>query len=422
MKYGRRDLTFCLPGHWPVEVLSPPCSTPAGADWQIIEEALDNPLGSSRLEDIARPGEKAAIVVSDRTRQWQRPDLSAAAVLARLKRAGLPDRDIFIVIATGMHRPLEAFETRQLIGQEIYDRLAVYNHDCDDHDQLSYAGEDSNNGPVYLNRRVMEADRKIVIGGIAFHNLAGFSGGRKAVLPGVAGRQTIQANHALAFESEGELRPGVGKGLLKGNPVAEDMDHGARLLGVDFSVNVVVDADNRFVKATAGNVFTAQEKGCAVAGRAYLAPLQRKADLVLANVGGFPRDVELYQSMKALDHAIMAAEEGAVVVLSSFCTDGLGSRPWRDWLILGDRKAIARSLRKDFDFPGLIALKLMNFVRRFRIALFSGMEPGLVMSLGLHPVGSMEEAVAWAEEQRPRPGHVIFMPAAGATVPSGPIQ
>ena len=104
MKYGRRDLAFRLPGHWPVEVLSQPRSTPAGTAREIIEEALDNPASGPRLEEMVRPGEKAAVVISDRTRQWQRPDLTAAAVLSRLNRAGLPDRDIFLVIAAGMHR------------------------------------------------------------------------------------------------------------------------------------------------------------------------------------------------------------------------------------------------------------------------------------------------------------------------------
>ena len=372
------------------------------------------------MEEMIRPGEKTALVISDRTRQWQRPDLTAAAVLSRLSRAGLPDRDIFLVIAAGMHRLLEDHEIRQLVGHEIHDRFAVYNHDCDDNDQLSFAGEDLSGRPVHFNRRVMEADRRIVTGGIQFHNLAGFSGGRKAVLPGIAARETIQANHALAFDDESGLRAGVGKGLLAGNPVAQAMDHGARLLGVDFSVNVVVDGEGRFIHVSAGNVFEAQEQGCAAAGRASLAPFRKKADLILANVGGYPRDVELYQSMKALDHAVIAAEEGAVIVLSSFCADGLGSQAWHDWILQGSRH-IARSLGKRFDFPGFVALKLMDFVRRFRIGLLSSLEPSLVEPLGLHPLGSMEEAVAWAEEQRPQPGHVIFMPAAGTTVPSGPI-
>ncbi|MBI5441593.1 MAG: nickel-dependent lactate racemase [Deltaproteobacteria bacterium] len=415
--WGHESLEVELPSGWPVEVLEAADSPPGGADRDLVEEALDRPIGARRLEEEVRPGQRVAIVVSDQTRLWQRADIVVPCLLERLRRAGVRERDVAIVVAVGMHRPAATEDMVKVVGREVFERVEVVSHDSRDEANLVSVGRDSRGNDVRLNRRVVEAERRLITGGIAFHNLAGFSGGAKAVMPGIAGFEVIQANHSLSLDDAYRLRASVGKGLLEGNPVAEGIREAGALLGGTYLVNTVAAPSGRLLRVVAGDLFEAHREGCRAARLALETPAAGGASLVVANAGGFRLDGELYQAIKGLDNATHVAAAGGTIVFSAACEDGVGSDAWEALMRRGDREAIARELSKSFHFAGYVALLTMEITDRCRVILVSRLEPETVRAFGMEPAGSLDEALEPFRKGGAPVERACVLPAAMITVP-----
>jgi lactate racemase len=321
-----------------------------------------------------------------------------------------------VVVAVGMHRPAAREDMLRVLGHEVFERVEVVSHDARDPAGLVTVGRDARGLEVRLNRRVVEADCRVVTGGIAFHTIAGFSGGAKSVMPGIAAFETIQANHALAIDADFHQRPGVGEGLLAGNPVAEGILESGRLLGVDFLVNTIAAPSGGLCRVFAGELLLAHREGCRAAREIFEVPATGNAPLVIANAGGFRMDGEMYQCVKGLDNAARVAQEGGTIVFSAALEDGFGSEPWRRWVQSRDRAAIASELVKAFSFPGYIALKMLELARRHRILLVGGLGDDDVRSLGMEPAATLDEALALHGRLR-RSDCVPILPAAMVTVP-----
>ncbi len=304
-----------------------------------------------------------------------------------------------------------------LVGAEIYDRVSVINHDCRDKDCLVRVGENNSGDPFLINRRVVEADRVIATGGIVLHGLAGFSGGAKSILPGVSGIETIQRNHALALDENFNLKSGIQKGVLYGNPLASEMRRAAPLGGADLLMNVVVDGNGHCAGAFAGDIIEAHKAGCGPAKQAFQVPFPKKAPLVIAGVGGYPRDIELYQAVKALENATAVTREGGTILFMCHCGDGLGPDDWLSWFELGGTRDIAIKLAEEFRFPGFAALKLINFTAKYRIFLLSMLPPEVVVKLHMTPFSTAENALEELRKEHSGACPVIFMPSASSTVP-----
>jgi hypothetical protein len=227
LKYGLGKVTLELPGEWKVEEIPfrpyPALPEPEAA----IRKALQEPIGSPPLRAIVRPGERVCILVNDSTRQ-ARSELFLPLILEELNQAGVRDQDVLLVIATGSHRQATPEDVRALVGPEVAGRVAIYSHDARDQGLLTYLGATSRGTPVYVNSLVLKADRRLLTGSVVHHWFAGFGGGKKALVPGVAGDETIRRNHALMLD------PASRTGVLDGNPAAEDMLEAARLVGGRF--------------------------------------------------------------------------------------------------------------------------------------------------------------------------------------------
>jgi nickel-dependent lactate racemase len=325
-----------------------------------IRRALEAPIGLDRpVLDLVRPGEKLVIVVSDSFRQT-RADQVLPILLEGLRAAGLDEREFSILFATGTHRPPTADEQRTLLGEEVFNRFRgrLFTHDPRDDANLVEVGTTPRGTRVRLNRRFVEADRRILTGAVVLHYFGGFGGGRKSVLPGLASVDTIAHNHAMNLAPDTDaLNPAVRIGGLEGNPVAEDMLEGAKLARVDAIVNTVLNRRSQIAAIFAGELDAAHRRAAEAARRLFSRPIERPADLVIAASAGTRNFV---QTHKALFNAWQAMAPGGRIVLAAPCAEGLGGEQFVKWLRLGTRKAIFAGLRRQSEINGQTALSTVE--------------------------------------------------------------
>ena len=332
-----------------------------------VERALKEPIGSGRLCEIAKPEHKVAIVVDDATRPAP-SHVMVPPILDELGNAGVKDENITIIFGCGTHRAVTGEEAVRLLGEGVLKRVRAISHDFKAQD-LVYVGTTPKYGTkVYLNRVFAEADLKILTGDICFHYYAGYGGGRKSVLPGVAGEETIKANHAML------LHPNARTGVLDGNPVHEDMVEAARLAKVDFILNVVLNSKGEIVRAFAGDMEQAFHEGVKLVDEMYRIPVDRRADIVVVSPGGYPADVNLFQAYKGVDSALEVVKRGGVIILAAECPEGHGNQVFYDWMVkFKDLKAVEREIRRNFVLGGHKAYYLMKALQKAQIILVSAM-------------------------------------------------
>lgn len=374
----------------------------------LLAQALDAPIGAPRLEELVRPGETVAIVTSDITRPFPTARV-LPALLARLYRAGVSPEDITLVFALGSHRGHTEEEMRRLTG------TAWGAIRCADSGEDGFVslGTTRRGTPVEIDRHVAEADRRICLGNIEYHYFAGYSGGAKAIMPGVSTRAAIQANHSRM------THPDACVGRLEGNPVREDLEEAAALVGVDFLLNVVLDEHKRIVHAVAGDVTAAHRAGCAWLDRHYRAPISELADIVIASQGGAPKDLNLYQTQKALDNAKHAVKPGGVIILAGACPEGLGENTFQQWMLEArSPQELIRRIQREFRLGGHKAAAIALVLERCSIYLVSQMPPELVRGCFLTPFSTIQEAYDAARAQLGEHATVLAMPYGGSTLPT----
>ena len=414
LKYGDISFPLPLPAERVAEVVAPAVPPPAGPPEEIVQAALD--ACADRFSLFQR-GEKVAIVTSDITR-YTGSELYLPLLVERLLRAGIREKDIGIVIALGIHRKQTDHEHRKIAGP-LYGRIPVTDHDCDNPGELVCLGKTSCGLEVEINRRVARADRVILTGTIGFHYFAGFGGGRKSILPGVASRKACMDSHFRVLNPA----PGKGKnprattGILAGNPVHEAMVEACALVEPDLILNTVLSPDKRIVAAFAGDWREAFAAGCEYYSRLYSRPLPERADLVVVSCGGFPKDINLIQAHKSMDYGCQALKEGGVMVLLAECRDGYGNATFFDWFRFRDLAAFEERLRSHYEINGQTAYSLLQKAQRFRIVLVSNLPPAEVAAIGLIPAANMEEAMEKAKELLPADFRTYVIPEGGVVLP-----
>ena len=256
-----------------------------------------------------------------------------------------------------------------------------------------------------MNRRLIEADHVIVIGAISLHYIAGFSGGRKAILPGCAAERSIQANHLLSFDLETlEKRAGIASGCLDGNPVHEDMLEAVGMLNPSFLINTVVDTHNEIVAVYAGHWRDAHHRGCDEYLASHTVMVDERRPLVIVSASGAPRDINLIQSHKAMEHASQVLAEGGTMIALAECAQGLGRDDFLRWFTPGGARATALMLMNDYKINGQTAWGLRRKTERFRLLLVSALDADVVRHMGLEPHATLESALSVVQ---PQPGYII---------------
>ncbi len=373
-----------------------------------VERALAEPIGAPKLEEVVKPGEKIAIVTSDITRPcptWQ----IMPALLRHLYAAGVKREDITLVFALGSHRHHTPEEMQHLAGDLAYNEITCVDSNPDDCINL---GVTKSGTPVDITRVVAEADRRICLANIEYHYFAGYSGGAKSIMPGVSNRAAIQSNHSMM------VRPEAHAGRLAGNPIREDIEEAAAICGIDYIVNVVLDEHKQIIKAVAGDVTAAHRAGCAFLDTLYRKEIAKKADIVLVSQGGAPKDLNLYQTQKALDNAKHAVRDGGVIVLIGSCKEGLGEKTFQQWIEEATcPKDLIDRVQADFKLGGHKAAAIAMVLENADVYLVSEMPEELAKKCFLTPFASAQQALDAAFAKLGPEATVLAMPYGGSTLP-----
>ncbi len=374
-----------------------------------VARALAHPIGTPRLGEIVRPGEKIAIVTSDITRPcptWR----ILPALLDELYAAGCRREDIALVFALGSHRHHTPEEQRKLAGERAWAEIRCVDGDPSD---CVHMGETDCGTPVDITRIVAEADRRICLGNIEYHYFAGYSGGAKAIMPGCSTREAIQSNHRMMVREEAHA------GNLDSNPLRQDLEQAAAICGVDFIVNVVLDEHKQIVRAVAGDLVEAHREGCKFLDQMYLKKIDSRADIVLVSQGGAPKDLNLYQTQKALDNAKHAVKPGGTIILIGSCREGLGEEVFEQWMLSAPTpESMIERIGRDFQLGGHKAAAIAMVLKNAEIYLVSELDDDFVEKIFLKPAKSAQDALDRAFARLGPDATVLAMPYGGSTLPS----
>jgi nickel-dependent lactate racemase len=393
LDYGKTGLDVELPEDRLVGPLAirpaPPLTDPSGA----IADALSHPIGARPLAELARGRKNACILVCDITRPV--PNRVILPPLLRiLEQQGIAGRDILILIATGLHRPNEGAELEEMLGREIVANYRIENHHGKVLAEHDYLGETANGVPVYLDRRYLHADLKITTGLIEPHLMAGYSGGRKVICPGIAALETVKIWHGPRFLEH----PRADCGLLEGNPVHEENTRIALMAGCDFIVNVCIDGRRRITWVGAGDMIKAWEEGVGFVESVVKVPVPGPLDIVVTSCAGYPLDTTWYQAIKGLTGALPIVKPGGTIIMAASLTEGLGSPEFQRLMAENPDLKIfkQRILGKDYFVMDQWQLEeLAKVVARCRVKVVTaGLSPETLRRCFVEPVPTVEKAVA----------------------------
>lgn len=400
LPYGTSELTCPLPPGLDITELAgrpmPALEDPIGE----LRKQLANPVGRPPLRSMCKGKESCIITVSDHTRYYAY-ELWLPVVLDELNRAGLADKQIAIYVSSGTHRNMTPEEKRERYGPAVVDRVPVLDHDADNAERMVKVGRSDFGTTVLVDKRVYEADLVVITGALNYHYFAGYSGGRKSIIPGVCARQTIRENHIRAIDPDsGGFARNVMPGVLKGNPVHEDMHEVCTLIRPDFCVNTILDAERRPVWFGAGDFGYVHRIGAEWLDSYNKLTLEHGADIAIISSGGHPKDLTLFQAHKSLRHTSYALADGASVVWAAECSEGEGPAGMADWRVL----TLEQAMDKVKTSPSLVSfcsLSLKQLSQRFNVHLVSTLPEEIVTGWGLKPYQSLGKAIGDAVANKP---------------------
>ena len=388
LKYGHDTVTLKLPPGVNYELIKAKRVEPLADPCRSLRQALRDPIFSPPLKEVVNPGETVCLLVNDPTR-LARSEFFLPLLIDELVQSGVREEDLFIVFTTGTHRPLSPEEMKGLVGESVATGIAMFNHDSRNNEELVFLGETSFKTPVYVNKRVLQADRRILTGSVVHHYFAGFGGGRKALIPGAAGWETISKNHSLMLDDR------ACSGRLEGNPVHEDLLEAALMVGGDFLLNTVLGDNKEILGIFGGDMIRAHLAACALADRVYGLEIDSLADVVIASCGGYPKDINVYQAHKSLDHAMRALKKGGRMVLLARCPEGIGSATYEEWAKKGlTLHELKEMLLRGFVLGGHKAYTMGRLLQQGSVYLVSDLDPEEARLLGFIPASSLEDAIS----------------------------
>ena len=376
--------------------------------FKVLSEALSNPLNSLGYDEFLEDKKKILIIVNDGTRPTP-----TAQVLSFLEEK-LKNKVVTILVATGTHRAMEDFEKKKILGQS-YNILknCIVSHDSKNKERLVYIGKSRNSTELFINKAVYENDGVIVIGSVEPHYFAGYTGGRKSIMPGIAGFVSIEMNHKLALSEEARVLN------LESNPVHQDMmDTLNYLKDVEiFSIQVAMDKNHNVYSAFSGNINESFYKAVEVARKIFAVPIKEKADIVVT-VAKDPMDINFYQSQKALDNAKFALKENGIIILVSACKEGIGSEAFYDLMVQAKSpNAVLGNIKKNYKLGYHKSGKIAQILLNTNVFVVSSLENKIFSDIFFQPFKSLEEALAVAYLKKGLNSKVIFMVDGGITVP-----
>jgi len=359
---------------------------------------------------IQKETKKILIIVNDITRPTPY-EVILPPLLDELHQIGIKKENIIFMVATGIHRSNSPEEIKEIFGKDIFFNYKFINHDCDD-PRLKDLGNLESGNKLWVDPIVLDIDFIITTGVIVPHYFAGFSGGRKSILPGICGRKTIEANHARMIHADSRA------GNLKGNPVHEEMQEAAEKVGVDFNINVVTDENHNIVEIVAGELLTSWQQGVEICKQIYICPIKKKAKVVIASTGGYPKDINVYQAQKALNNAYQAVKPGGTIVLLAECSEGYGEPTFEKWVEEANSPdSIIERLKKKFVLGGHKAYSIAKLTKEVEVILISSLPPEKVRKLFFIPMENLSQAIEYIKEKYGEDFKAYILPSGNTVEP-----
>lgn len=414
---GREKLKFNLASKHILDILRPSGFAASHSPEDLITQSLNNPIDSKPIEQLVRAKQKTLIIIPDKTRACG-ARVFLPPFIAGLNRLGVADSDVRILLANGSHASQTTEEIEKIVGFEILERIEISEHDSMNSGELVFLGTTKFGTPVAINRRILEAECVIVAGTALHHYFAGYGGGPKMINPGCAGYETITKNHALTIDSSnGMLHPKCRAGILKGNPVQEDIKDSMRFVKVDFLLETILTERGEIAEMVCGDLFKAHEEACEIVDAHYKVAIQEKADLVVVSCGGFPKDINFIQAHKSIQNAFQAVKEGGVILVLAECGQGIGSETFLDWFGYSDDAAFRKAVVENFTLNATTASSLKMKTRAAKIVLVSTLPEEIVRKLGILPASTLEEGWSLVRKMLPENFKCFVVPNGSLTLP-----
>ncbi len=383
LKYGKSLIEVELPEH--AKILTCQTKPPKRDEAEIINDALDNPIDSPKLENFIDANDKVLLVVPDKTRK-ARIDFVLKFILERVRSS-----NIKILFANGTHTRQSETEKREILGDEIYDNFEIFEHDAYN-GEFIYYGKTSRGTEILLNRLVSEADKIIIVGSITHHYFAGAGGGAKMIVPGIASYKTAIQNHKLTLTSNGDINPEATNLKLDGNPVYEDIIEAFKICNLKaICLGVILDEDDKITGAFFGDVISSHKAGIDFLKKFFTIPVEEKFDVVISSAGGFPKDVNFIQSHKSIHHSHYIVKDGGLLFSFIECRDGIGSKTFLDWFKFANISDMKKHLIENYSMNGHTALSLRNKLKFINISVKSELKPEILSLMGLSEIGDIGE-------------------------------
>ncbi|MCZ7558362.1 MAG: nickel-dependent lactate racemase [Bacteroidia bacterium] len=391
LRFGAGVQEALLPHHWNMFMPGNAAPPARRSGHDIIQEALREPIGAPPLRNVIRGG-NIVVLVPDKTRRAA-SDLVLPLLLDELTAAGVRDEQVSILFATGTHAGQSPEERAALLGEGIMRRYRVVEHDSRDTEASVYVGRTKYGTPILLNRLVVEADLVLIAGTVVHHYFAGFGGGPKMFLPGVAAYESAVANHRRTITEQGTFHPACRDGNLVGNPVAEDIADAVRFFPPSWYFAAILDEHEHVAAAVCGDLMQAHASACASVHDLYSVSLHRRYPLCIASAGGYPKDVNLIQAHKALHHAAYTVEDGGALICLAECPDGIGNSSFLEWFRYANAEDFRQALLHRYTMNAHTALALKEKTSRLRVILVTALDADVVAAMGMEYAATLADAL-----------------------------
>jgi len=412
LKYGKEEIQLPIQDNHVIQILNSNKQKALLHPENKLKNLLKNPINSSSLKNLVnqKKARKILIVVNDITRPTPY-EVILPPLLDELHQIGIKKENIIFMVATGIHRSNSPEEIKEIFGENIFSTYKFLNHDCDDPHSKDLGHLKSGN-KLWVDPMVSKSDFIITTGVIVPHYFAGFSGGRKSILPGICGRKTIEANHAKMVHLNARA------GNLKGNPVDEEMQEAAEKVGVDFNINVITDENRQIVEIVAGELLASWQQGVEISRQIYLYPIKKKAEVVIASAGGYPKDINVYQAQKALENAYQAVKPGGSIILLAECPEGYGEPTFERWIEEANSPDdILNRLNKKFVLGGHKAFSIARVAKEVEVILISSLPQDKVRKLFFIPLGNITQALNYVKDKYGEDFQAYIFPSGNTVVP-----
>ena len=418
--YGKDGIELQVNPSWNLTIFRPKSQELIEDTNKSIRDAINNPIGTLPLQDIIKEKGKLkqiCIVISDATRPVP-SKIILKALIEELNSYGIKDNQILILIATGLHRRSREDELERILGTELKNRLKSIDHVATDNDSLKYFGKASDGIPIYINKHYCESDLKILTGYVEPHFFFGFAGGRKSIAPGIAGAETIQANHS----AENIAHPMARFGIDEGNPMHKNSKQISDIIGADFIVNVCINEKHEITQVAAGNIKQVHERLVNYQLNYIFKEIDELYDIVICGNGGYPLDLNLYQAVKSMAIGEIAVKEGGTIISVNELSDGvgIGQENFRDLIFSGEnpKTLYEQVLNKEIIIPDQWEIQVLTrIMMKAEIYVISSLKEEDIGNIGLKHADSVEEAIEASLKKHGKGAKILILPNGPQVIP-----